>query len=159
MAKPPHDRSSAGSNTYFLTTRADGGRALFRSERIAGLFLDTLFSYRDQQKFQLHEFVIMPNHVHLLITPNETITIERATQFIKGGFSHRVKKELGISSEIWQRGYVDHRVRDASDYRQHREYIRANPVRARLVETPEEYRYSSAYAGYMLDDVPQGLKP
>jgi len=140
-------------------TGTDGGRPLFQSERVAELLLDTLFSYRDQQKFQIHEFVIMPNHLHLLMTPGNGITIERALQYFKGGFSHRVKKELGIASEIWQRGYVDHRIRESSDYRQHREYIHGNPVRAHMVDAAEEYRYSSAHPGYVLADVPQGLKP
>lgn len=101
----------------------------------------------------------MPNHVHLLITPGEGIGIEKALQFIKGGFSYRARKEFGMASEIWQRGYVDHCVRDASDYAQHREYIRANPVRAHLANSPEEYRYCSAYPGFCVDPVPHGLKP
>jgi putative transposase len=101
----------------------------------------------------------MTNHVHFLITPAENVTIEKAMQFIKGGFSYRAKKELGVNSEIWQRGYVDHRIRDANDYAQHREYIRANPVRGHLAETPEGFRYSSAYPEYTLDVAPQGLKP
>ncbi len=80
-------------------------------------------------------------------------------QFIKGGFSHRAGKELGITREIWQRGYVDHRVRDAQDYVGHREYIRFNPVKAHLTDTPEAYPYSSASLGFQLDPMPQGLKP
>ena len=159
MAKPPRDRTSGTSSTYFITTKTDGGRGLLQSERAANLFLNTILSYRDAGKFQVHEFVIMPNHVHLLITPGENVTIERAIQFIKGGFSFRARKELGIVTEIWQRGYIDHRVRDPADYAQHREYIRANPIRARLAAKPEEFRYGSAFPLYQLDPAPQGLKP
>ena len=101
----------------------------------------------------------MPNHVHLLLTLGDGTTLERAMQLIKGGFSYRARKELGIASEIWQRGYVDHRVRDSNDYAQHRNYIRANPVRAHLANAAEEFRYGSAFAGYELDAVPRGLKP
>jgi len=159
MAKAPPDRTSQASNTFFITTSTDGGRFLLQSERLVNLFLATLFSYCEAKKFQVHEFVLMPNHVHLLTTPCEGISIERALQFIKGGFSHRARKEFGTTSEIWQRGYVDHRVRDAGDYAQHREYIRANPVRAHLANSPEEYRYCSAYPGFVVDAIPQGLKP
>ncbi len=159
MAKPPHDRIVMASNTYFITTNTDGGRPLLQSDRSATLFLNTLFSYREQKKYQLHEFVVMPNHVHVLITPGEGTTIERAMQFIKGGFSFRARKELGNATEIWQRGYVDHRVRDSGDFAQHREYIRANPVRGNLVNSPEKFRYSSAFPGCELDEAPQGLKP
>jgi putative transposase len=53
----------------------------------------------------------MPNHFHLLITP--TLTLERAMQVIKGGFSYRARKELGFAGEIWQPSYYDRRVRAA----------------------------------------------
>jgi putative transposase len=101
----------------------------------------------------------MPNHLHLLLSPAATVTLERSMQFIKGGYSHRARKELGISGEIWQRGYVDHRVRDARDYVHHCEYIRFNPIRAHLANAPGEYKFSSAFPGFTLDPVPQGLKP
>jgi putative transposase len=80
-------------------------------------------------------------------------------QLIKGGFSYRVKKKLGLTAEIWERGYVDHRIRDANDYAKHAAYIRMNPVRARLVDCAASYLYSSARPGFDLDDCPQGLKP
>jgi REP-associated tyrosine transposase len=101
-----------GANTYFVTVGTWGHRSLFQSERMASLLIDTLLHYRREQKCLLHEFVLMPNHLHLIFTPGG-ITLERAMQFVKGGFSYRVKKELGIATEIRERGYVDHRIRDA----------------------------------------------
>lgn len=157
MSKPPRDYTSFGSNTYFVTAGLWGKRSLFQTERMAKLLVDTLFHYRLEGKYLLHEFVVMPNHIHLLLSPSENLA--RAMQFIKGGFSFRAKKELGFSMEIWERGYVEHRVRDASDYEHHVEYIRQNPVRARLVERPEAYPYSSAVDRQSLDPRPQGLKP
>jgi putative transposase len=61
--------------------------------------------------------------------------------------------------EIWERGYVDHRIRDAADYMQHVVYIRQNPVEARLANCAEDYSYCSAHPGFELDVCPQGLKP
>jgi len=159
VAIPSRDHASAPTNTYFVTTSAFEGQALFQSERVTKLLIETILGYREQERYLLHEFVIMPNHLHLLLTPQPGITIERAMQFIKGGFSHRAGKELAIAREIWQRGYVDHRVRDARDYQHHRDYIRMNPVRAHLSAVPEEYAYSSAFPGVSLDPAPQGLKP
>jgi len=86
-------------------------------------------------------------------------SLEKAVQFIKGGFSYRAKKELGSNMEIWQKGFSDHRIRDASDYRLHAIYIRQNPLRKHLYEQPEQYPYSSASGRFELDDVHQGLKP
>jgi putative transposase len=147
-----------GTNTYFVTVGAWGHRSLFQSERMASLLIDTLLHYRCEQKYLLHEYVVMPNHLHLIFTPAD-ITLERAMQFVKGGFSYRAKKELGIQSEIWERRYVDHRIRDADDYAKHAAYIRQNPVKAGLVKLAEEYPYSSAHQGIELDPGPQGLKP
>ena len=158
MSKPPRDYTSFGSDTYFITTTTWGSRSMFQSDRMALLLLDTLFQYRRQQKFLLHEFVVMPNHLHVLLTPTG-IPIERAMQLIKGGFSYRVKKELGSNSEIWERGYVDHRIRDLNDYERHVTYIRQNPVEAHLATAEEKYPYSSACAGFERDPCPQGLKP
>jgi putative transposase len=70
----------------------------------------------------------MPDHVHLLLTPAENVTLERSMQFIKGGYSYRVRKELGRTSEIWQRGFADHRIRSEEDFQFHLEYIHKNPV-------------------------------
>jgi len=114
------------------------------------LLLDVLFHYRQQQKYLLHEFVLMPDHFHLLITP--IVTLERAMQFIKGGYSFRAKRELGFAHEIWQPSYYDRRVRDAKEFFAFREYIRQNPVKKALVPTAEEYESSSAWSGYELDE-------
>ena len=131
-------------------------RALFRAEPWAMLMIDTLYHYR-ATAYLLHEFVVMPDHFHVLFTP--LTSLEKAVQFIKGGFSYRAKKELGSSLEIWQNGFSDHRIRDAGDYRLHVVYVRENPVRKGLCEKAEDYPYSSAHAGFDLDSVPQGLKP
>ena len=158
MAKPPRDYTSFGANMYFITSSTWGNRSLFQTERMAKLLIDVLLHYRSERKYLLHEFVVMPNHIHLLISP-VSISSARAMQFIKGGFSYRAKKELAVNMEIWERGYVEHRVRDAGDYLHHVDYIRQNPVRARLAERPESYPYSSASCSIALDPCPEGLKP
>jgi putative transposase len=109
------------------------------------------------ENYLLHEFVLMPDHFHLLFTP--TITLERAVQLIKGGFSYRAKKDLGTNAEIWQRGFADHRIRDVKDYEMHVHYVHLNPVKKHLCDTPSAYKYSSAFPGWRLDPIPQGLKP
>ena len=99
----------------------------------------------------------MPNHFHLLLTPE--VTLERALQLIKGGFSFRARKEFGIQSQIWQTSFYDHRVRDAGEYERARNYIYQNPVKAGLVKVAEEYPYSSSNPHWESDEVPQRLKP
>ena len=105
-----------------LTFSTWHGRRLFVVESYAQLFLKTLYGYRRQHRFELHAFVLMPEHVHLLFTPVGDVTLERAVQLIKGGYSHAV----GGKAEIWQRGFTDHRIRDAEDFDAHRNYIHEN---------------------------------
>jgi len=140
-----------------MVTSTTGDRqGHFRNERWARSLINTLYHYRGSA-YLLHEFVIMPDHIHVLITP--LTNLEKAVQFIKGGFSYRAKKELSSNLEVWQKGFSDHRIRDARDYAEHILYIRQNPVRAGLCEIEEEFPYSSAQDGFELDPAPQGLKP
>ncbi len=99
----------------------------------------------------------MPDHFHVLITPEAAL--ERAIQFIKGGFSFRAKKELGSSMEVWQRGFSDRRIRDREDFEIHVGYIYRNPVGRKLVERAADYPYCSGFPGSVKDEVPQWLKP
>src|SRR5215471_17460521 len=131
-----------------ITSRTWGSRTLFSREVWAKLLIDTLYHYRGTA-YLLHEFVVMPDHIHVLLTPKTSL--EKAAQFIKGGFSYRAKKELGSNMEVWQKGFSDHRIRDAGDYAQHVSYVYENPVRKRLCERAEEFQYSSAHPGFELD--------
>jgi putative transposase len=153
---PTREHATHNSQTYFVTSRTWEGRALFHAEPWARLFFKTLLTYQ-HKAYLLHEFVVMPDHFHILITPQTSL--EKAVQFVKGGFSYRVKQELGSNLEIWQRGFSDHRIRDAEDYEKHVHYIHLNPVKKHLCERPAAYPYSSAFPRWKLDPVPRGLKP
>jgi len=152
----PH-RGSTGCGTFFVTASSFEKHSLFQSTQMAGLLIDVFFHYKKRGKYLLREFVVMPNHFHWLITPLSPVTLEKAIQFIKGGFSYRAKKELGFAGEIWQTSFYDRRVREADEYVRFRHYIHMNPVRRGLVPAPEEFPYGSVKL--RLDEVPQWLKP
>ena len=154
--RPKREHATNYGQTYMVTAATWGRRALFRTDPWVRLFIDTLYHYRGSAYF-LHAFVVMPDHFHALITPSGSL--EKAVQFIKGGFSYRAKKELGSNMEVWQKGFSDHRIRDAADFARHVAYIDGNPVRKHLCESAEQYSYSSAHAGFEVDEVPRGLKP
>ena len=145
--------------TFFVTSVTIGRRMRLQSARMANLLIDVFRENRLLGRFSIQEFVIMPNHFHLLITPAAKVSLEKALQFIKGGFSYRVKTELDLNFEIWEKGFTNHRIHDAADYDQHREYIHNNPVRAGLAERAELFPFSSAYPGMDVDPVPPWLKP
>jgi putative transposase len=136
--------------TFFITSVTAQRQPIFRREAAAKLLIEVLSHYREQGKFLLHEFVVMPDHIHLLLTPAAEISLERAAQFIKGGFSFRLK----FRRPVWQPSFSNHRIRDFEDYDRHREYIWLNPVRAGLAVNPEDYPYCSAAGGMRLDPAP-----
>jgi putative transposase len=141
--------------TFFITSVTAQRRVLFQCAATAELLVDVFLRYREQGKYLLHEFVVMPDHFHALITPVAEISLERAVQYIKGGFSFRLKSSL----PVWQASFTNHRIRDYEDFERHREYIRMNPVRAGLVQRVEGYPYSSVTGRFGLDAAPPGLKP
>lgn len=132
--------------TYFVTSNTWQRRPLFLKEPPAALFLECLFHYRNQGNFLLHEFVLMPDHFHLLLTPEQGIALERAMQLIKGGSSRRIGKELGYEFPIWQTGFSDHRIRSQDDFTRYKKYISSNPVKKELVQDPAAYPFCSCYA-------------
>jgi putative transposase len=131
---------TATSGTFFITTITYNRRRLFQVRANAELFLETLQHYRTQGEYKLRAFVVMPDHVHLLLTPNDK-TISQVMNLIKGGFSHRLPSNF----PIWQRGFADHLILDADHWNSRIAYIHQNPVRANLATAAELYPYSSAY--------------
>jgi|SRR5689334_2494141 REP-associated tyrosine transposase len=144
--------------TFFVSATVWGRRSLFQNERMADLFLDMLREYREKEYFQIHEFVLMRNHFHALLTPSPETSLEKCMQYIKGGFSFRAKKDLGFAGEIWQEGYNEHRLKDVRDYREHVRYIHENPVRARLCEEANDFEYSSANGKHEVDPAPEHFR-
>ena len=158
MAKPLRLPSVCAEQTYFITTDTWQRRLYFHNGPLAEFLIETIFRYREQNKFLLHSFAIMPDHVHLLITPAGNVTLEKAMQLIKGGFSYRVKKERGSNMEIWQRGFTDRRVRNAVECNGIVNYIHQNPAKARLVEKAEDFAFSSANPRFVIDPLPEYLR-
>ena len=147
------------TKTYYITASAYMHENLFQRATTAELLLKTLFRYRGRNEFLVHEFVIMPNHIHSLLSVDDGCAIGRAVQFIKGGFSHELGRTGTKLRAIWQPSYYEHRVRDAAEYARVRKYIHENPVRRGLVGEAGEYPFSSASTIYCLDEVPERLKP
>src|SRR5512142_777069 len=111
------------SRTFFVTPVTAQRRRIFQTDAMACLFIETLFRYRDGGKFALHEFVLMPDHFHALLTPAQVASLEKAMQYIKGGFSFRAKRELRYPGDVWEASFTNHRIRDAEDYARHAAYI------------------------------------
>ena len=92
---------------------------------------------------EMHAWVVMPNHVHLLFTPLREVA--KMLQTLKGVTAREANLALGRTGQFWQHESYDRLVRDEAEFRRIAKYIVLNPVRAGLCGSPELYRWSSAW--------------
>jgi len=124
----------------FVTTATHERRPIFEISRVADVFIETLLHYRTQGYYKLHGYLVMPDHVYLLLTP-QSIRLEQAVRLIKFGFVHRLHTTL----PVWDKGYKGYSIGSLHDLNLVRDYMYQMPVRAHLTPTAEMYPYSSAY--------------
>ena len=121
------------------------GRRLLQSERNAELLIDVLRSLIAEGRFELRDFVIMPDHLHMILTVFDEMTIEKAMQLIKGRFSHRLSHEFAYKGEVWQRGFTEAQVMNPESFARHSEHIAQNPVKAGIVASADEFPFCFRY--------------
>ena len=149
--RPQREPFRQSGQTYFVTFQTAQRTALFRNERWAIELLNTFQRYASD--FDLHDFVIMPDHVHLLLSPH--CPLERVVQLIKGGFSFNARRAFEWKGDIWQPGFSDHRIRDERDWLEHLAYIQRNLTSLRQ----EQYHFCGKNSGLALASSPPWLKP
>jgi REP element-mobilizing transposase RayT len=119
------------------------GRSYLRQSEIAKMVVDAI-RFRNGGAYELHRYVVMPNHVHMLITPHESLS--KLTQSIKRFTAREGNRMLALTGRpFWQDESYDRLVRDQSEFRRIAFYIEMNPVRAGLAATPEAFPWSSAW--------------
>jgi len=153
MSTPRH--RTARSSSYFVTTKCAQNHSLFQVPENARILIDVLYRNREKGAYLLHEFVVMPDHLHALLTPLMNTSLEKAIQLIKGGASFEIHKRRSLKIQVWQEGFHDWTIRDAEDWSAKAEYIAMNPVRAKLVESFKDWPYSSASSKSILDPMPE----
>lgn len=130
---------------------------LLGSERTATLLVEALDEARNSQKFDIWAYVVMPEHVHLLICPQgEDYSISKILFAIKRPVSYRAKREgLCGYPHFWMAGGGhDRNLWKLDVIYKELDYIHANPVRRGLCESPEQWRFSSAAFWDGRNDVP-----
>jgi putative transposase len=140
------------TRTYFVTAVTAQRRRLFQVTDNAALLQRTILDYRGQGRFLLHAFVIMPDHFHALITPAPDVSLEKAMQFIKGGFSFRLKSKR----DVRMRSFNESQIMSAEKFASYVRYIQENPVRRGLASKTEDFQFSSSCDG--LDPMPVHLR-
>jgi putative transposase len=145
--KSPLPKDSPGRKFKLLDSvldKASTGPLWLKDPRIAGCVADAIhFGEKKLGFYALHAFVIMPNHVHLLITPR--VSVSRVMNGLKGITAREANSILRCKGKhFWQDESFDHWVRTSAEFDRIRAYIERNPVAARLASKPEAWPWSSA---------------
>ncbi len=139
-------------DVYFLTCVTLGRKPILLD--YAPIFLSVLDQFRRTIPFDLIAFVILRDHLHLILDPLKSRP-DLILQRVKLSFTSRVQASVSIKrASLWQRRYWDHKIRDQRDLNRHLDYIHFNPVKHGLVDDPANWEYSS-YRTY----VEQGYYP
>ena len=112
--------------------------------RIASLVRNSLLKF-DGERYRLFAWVIMPNHAHILIRPLQGRPISEIMQSLKSFTSHEANKILGRKGHFWSKEYFDRYIRSPKHFLAVVRYIEENPVKARLYQHPEDWKFSSGY--------------
>lgn len=129
---------------YFVTTKTHGNRKFFADERNAQILLNCINNFRKGKRFLLLAFVIMPDHLHIMLKPNGSENISKIMHSIKRGSSRLINQMWNRNGSVWQSSFYERIIRNEKEFWEKVNYVYNNPLRAGLVESPEDYLYSSA---------------
>jgi len=142
-----------------LLDEASSGCFYLRQPAVAQMVVDAIrHNAVTLGHYALHAFVVMPNHVHLLVNP--IVPLPKLAKSLKGITAKRANEMFRLTGKpFWQEESYDHLVRNEKEFESIRNYIEANPVRARLVNQASEYRWSSAAWATGGSPADQGVRP
>ena len=138
------DETSALRRERFeaLLDTGHGEGLLARPE--VGLIVEKALLHFDAERYVLHAWCVMPNHVHVLATPHEGVSLSRLVHGWKSFTAHAINAALGRSGRLWFEEYFDRAVRDEAHFEAVKAYIEDNPVKAGLCAAPADWPFSSA---------------
>ncbi len=145
----PQKSASEGERFRSIDRQLDTGSTgplWLKQPEIAQCVIDALLEAENFGRYDLCAWVIMANHVHVLIKPKQPLA--QITKAVKTTSARQANLILGrTGAPFWQAESIDHWIRNAWEFRRITRYIDWNPVAADLVQQPEDYAWSSAWAG------------
>lgn len=128
---------------FFVTCRVFRTRARL-TRRELDCFADVFEARRKEFGFLITAWVFLPNHWHAIVFPRYPLTISAAMSSVKASSTKRINQMRGDAGVLWQGRFFDRALRTVKEYRETVDYIHWNPVKAGLVERPEDWPWSSA---------------
>jgi len=132
-------------STYFITARvAPEVGEPFHDVQVATTMISSLL-HDHNKKYLIYAYVVMPDHLHIIMKPLSGNRLAKIMQGIKGSSAYAMNKQLERAGRFWQAENFDHLICDDSNLREKWEYIKENPVKAKLVSKAEDYPFSSFF--------------
>ena len=144
-------RFQADGFPSLVTTNIAGHAALLSSEVAAGTFMEVLDEVRRESAFRLLAFVVMPDHVHLVVIPSPSHSLGQFMQLLKGRFSRRYNAMTDESGNLWQSRHHERTLLSEGEPFAAIENVHRNPSAAGLVEEASAFAWSSASGEYATD--------
>ncbi len=144
-------RFQQSGRSHFVTFSCYRRRPYFETVEVFDLFLECLEEMRRRFEMCVYGYVVMPEHVHLLLSEPARAALANAIHFLKLSFAKRLRsrRPLQKHGSFWQKRYYDRNVRDYREFVVKLRYLHRNPVKRGLVASPEEWKWSS-YRHYAL---------
>lgn len=128
---------------YFLTTVTKDRIEIFKDPKNCKILLVTIEYFKLLLDYKVYGFCIMPDHLHLIIHPLGKCNFSYIMKMLKGSFASKLNKMKGEEGKLWQKSFYDECILDPSELIKKLEYIHNNPLKSGLVNSPEEYLFSS----------------
>ncbi len=159
-------------SVFFVTTAVQSHARVFTADRYCDLFIENIKHYQRRYRFEIHGYVIMPSHFHWIVSTNPSLgSISAIMRDLKKYAAWEIMSALemdhrddlirifrgaghdgsGQARKFWTERFDDEAIRNVGMFRAKLAYIHDNPVRAGLVQSPEDFKYSSA-RNYLLGD-------
>jgi putative DNA methylase len=138
------DETSALRRSRFETLLDAGYGDAVLARPDAGVIVEGALLYFDDARYRLHAWCVMPNHVHVLLTPDPGFALSSILHAWKSFTAKAINRVLRRQGQLWREEYLDRAIRDGDHFERARWYIEENPVKARLCEAPSDWPFSSA---------------
>ena len=144
--KPPSRRRILKDNKYYhITNRGVGKMKTFKDEEDYDIFMRLVKKGCERYGVRLIAYSLMPNHIHLLVWPIKGKSISGFMQWVTGNYARLFNVRYVRNGHLWQGRFKSKEVHEGRQLGNTWRYVEQNPVRARLVVTPEKWEWTSAY--------------
>jgi putative transposase len=148
-----YKRLFIAGHSYYITIVTHAREAIL-IENI-DILRESFKESKEYYTYQINDIIILPDHIHMIITPKNALEYPKIIHSIKYNFSKRYRPKEDIAQSlsrhknqmkaIWQKRYYEHTIRDEKDYFRCKEYMKTNPIKHNLVNNPKDWKYSSFY--------------